>query len=34
MLEHARALPIKSGSLDGLIILVGLVSFLGFVLVA
>jgi len=31
--EHARALPIQSGSLDALIILVGLVSFLGFVLV-
>jgi len=31
--DNARALPIKSGSLDGLIILIGLVSFLGFVLI-
>lgn len=31
--DNARALPIKSGSLDGLIMLVGLVSFLGFLLV-
>ena len=31
--EHARALPIQSGSLDALIILVGLVSFFGFVLI-
>jgi len=31
--EQPRALPIQSGSLDALVILVGLVSFLGFVLV-
>lgn len=31
--DNARALPVKSGSLDGLIIIIGLVSFLCFVLV-